>query len=213
MNRRRYLTVLGVTVAGAGLAAGCIGEDGAPAGDGSATPRPDTPMQMDDATDSATTGDTTATPPPIEVETPAPGECEAPERPDPSTYEGLPDPREYPDPPSAFDVETLTSYLEAYEGAYRYNARLADLVEDRACVKYFQTEVVGSTLWETDDGVVAEVVTTGSYTGATCPDARGTDATGTPTPHPHADFFEQSAHFLVTERFLVRKGTVVECWE
>jgi hypothetical protein len=217
MERRRYLSVLGSTVAGVGLAAGCIGEGGAPAAGGSTAPGSDTPTQTDDTPDSTTTdGTPTETPPPIDVETPAPGECEAPERPYPETYEGLPDPREYPDPPSAFDVETLRSYLEAYEGAYRYNARLADLAEDDACVEYFETEVTGSTLWDTDDGVVAEVLTTGSFTGETCPPATdtgtGTD-TETGTPLPHGDYFTQPAHFLVTERFLVREGTVVECWE
>jgi len=212
MNRRTYLSVLGTTVAG--LAAGCLGESRGPADDGSATPRPDTPTQMDGTTDPATDGTANPTPPPVDVETPAPGECEAPERPKPETYEGLPDTREYPDPPGEFDRETVQSFLEAYENAYRYNARLADLVEDDACVEYFETEVVGSTVWETEDGFVGDVVTTGSYTGETCPRKTGTGTrTGTPTPHPHADFFEQSAIYLVTERLLVCEGSVVECWE
>lgn len=229
MNRRRYLSTFGAALAGA--VTGCLDDSSGTPGDGGSTGDPSgTAPQSGTPTGSASTdsggtgtggtptplthtaGTQTKTPPPIEVETPEPGQCEAIERPYPSTYEGLPDPREYPDPPGGFDRETLTPYLEAYEGTYRYNARLADLVEDDACVEYFETEVTGSTLWETDDGIVAEVLTTGSYTGATCPDARGTGATGTPTPHPHADFFEQAAHFLVTERFLVREGTVVECW-
>ena len=214
MNRRSYLSVLGTTVAG--LAAGCLGDSGTPADGGGTAPGSETPTQADGTTDSTATDGTTATPPPIDVETPATGECEAPERPRPETYEGLPDPREYPDPPSAFDVETLRPYLEAYEGAYRYNVRLADLAEDDACVEYFETEVTGSTLWETDDGVVAEVLTTGSFTGETCPrttDAGTGTATETGTPLPHGDYFTQAAHFLVTERFLVREGAVVECWE
>jgi hypothetical protein len=212
MDRRRYLTVVGVTVAG--LAAGCLGEGGTPAGGGSATPRPDTPTRMDGATDSTTDGTTDPTPPPVDVETPAPGECDAPDRPDPETYDGLPSVREYPGPPGEFDRETVQSFLEAYENAYRYNARLADLVEDGACVEYFETEVVGSTVWETEAGVVGDVVTSGSYTGETCPreTVAGT-STDTPTPHPHADFFEQSAIYLVTERLLVCEGSVVECWE
>ncbi|MEF8853177.1 MAG: hypothetical protein V5A28_12300, partial [Haloarculaceae archaeon] len=109
-----------------------------------------------------------------------------------------------------FDPETLRAYLESYESAYRYHARLADLAEEGGCVEYLDTEVTESKVWETDDGVVAEVFTTGSYTGTTCPT---TGATDTETPLPHADFFEQAAHFLVTERFLVREGVVVECWE
>lgn len=228
MNRRTCLSVLGTTVAG--LAAGCLDESAAPAdgetpadGDGTAPASGTAPGTGTEPGTDATPGSSpasgtpTATPPEIDLETPAPGECTAPERPKPETYEGLPDAREYPDPLDAFDRETVQSFLEAYEGAYRYNARLADLVEDDACVEYFETEVVGSTVWETDDGVVGDVVTTGSYTGETCPRETSTGThtgtrTETGTPLPHADFFEQSATYLVTERFLVREGGVVECW-
>jgi hypothetical protein len=222
VNRRHYLASLGVAV---GLG-GCL-SDGAdtgtatpdedpgtgpgseaspsttPATDGPPSPTP-TPLSSD------TQGTPNPTPPPIDVETPAPGECEAPPRPKPETGEGLPEPRDYPDPPEGIELETVKSYLEAYENAYRYNYRLADLAEDGACVEYFETEVTGSTVWQTDRGIVAEVLTTGSYTGTACSDPTGTDS---PTPLPHADFFTQPAYYLVTEEFLVVDGTVVECWE
>jgi len=219
VNRRRYLASLGVAV---GLG-GCLSDgadtgtatpDGDPGtGPGAETSPSPTPTVETGGTptplSSDTQGTASATPPPIDVETPAPGECEAPPRPKPETGEGLPDPRDYPDPPDQFDPETIRSYLEAYEGAYRYNYRLADLAEDNACVEYFETEVTGSTVWQTDRGIVAEVLTTGSFTGTTCSDTTGTD---TPTPLPHADYFTQPAYYLVTDRFLILDGTVVECW-
>lgn len=209
MNRRSYLSLVGAAVTAA--AAGCLGDDtGTPADGGStASPsrtatRPETASESSAATYTATT-----TPPPIEVETPAPGECEAPPRPDPSTGEGLPNPRDYPDPPDRIEPDPVRSFLEAYEAAYRYNERLADLAEDGACVEYLETSVEGSTVWRTERGIVGEVATTGSFTGTTCPDATGTD---TATPLPHGDYFTQTARYLVTDRFLVREGGVVECW-
>jgi hypothetical protein len=219
--------MLGATVAGA--VTGCLEDStGTPADRGSATPGSGTALQSatpdgptpTDTGGTATTGTPTAgtntagtqtaTPPSIDIETPEPGECETPPRPDPSTGEGLPDPRSYPDPPDRIEPAPVRSYLEAYEGAYRYNERLADLAEDDACVEYFETYVEGSTVWRTDRGIVGKVVTRGSYTGTTCSETSGTD---TATPPPHADFFSQPAHYLVTDRFLVLAGTVVECWE
>jgi len=227
VNRRRYLSILGATVAGA--VTGCLDDSAGTPGDGGSTGNPSgtapqsaTPTGSastddggTDTTDTVTpgtqtTGTHTATPPPIDVETPAPGECEAASRPKPSTGEGLPDPREYPDPPDRIELDPVKSYLEAYEGAYRYNYRLADLAEDGACVEDFETYVEGSTVWQTERGIVGEVVTWGSYTGTTCSRTSGTD---TGTPLPHADFFSQPAYYLVTDRFLVLDGTVVECWE
>lgn len=204
MNRRRYLSVVGAAVGTA--VAGCLGSSPESSSGGTAPDESPTPTESP-----AGPGTThTSTVPPVGIETPAPGECSAPDPPDPSTGEGLPDPREYPDSPERFDPERVRPFVEAYEGAYRYNERLADLAGEGACVEDFETEVTGSTLRETDDGVVAEVVTTGSFTGETCPDATGTD---TATPLPHADFFTQAAVFLVTDRFLVREDRVVECWE
>lgn len=214
--------MLGATVAGA--ATGCLDDStGTPADGGSATsgsgtaPQSETPSGSSPADTAGTatpgtptSGTHTATPPTIDVETPVPGECEAPPRPNPSTGEGLPDSKEYPDPPDRIEPDPVKSYLEAYEGAYRYNERLADLAEDDACVEYFETYVEGSSVWRTERGIVGEVITRGSYTGTTCSETSGTD---TATPLPHADFFSQPAHYLVTDRFLVLEGTVVECWE
>jgi len=221
VNRRRYLSTFGAALAGP--VTGCLDDSNGTPGDGGSTggpsgtaPQPETPTGSASTDDEgtatsgpATAGTDTATPPPIDVETPAPGECEAPPRPNPSTGEGLPDARAYPDPPDEIEPGPIRSYLEAYEGAYRYNLRLADLAEDDACVEYFETYVTGSTVWQTERGIVGEVLTTGSFTGTTCSDSSGTD---TATPLPHADYFTQAAHYLVTERLLVVDGTVVECW-
>lgn len=225
MNRRSYLSVFGAAVAGA--VTGCLDDSTGPAAGESTAPRSGTAPQSDTVdpgsapTDTAgtagtagtaTAGTHTTTPPSIDVETPAAGDCDASSRPNPSTGDGLPDPREYPDPPDRIEPEPVESFLVAYEGAYLYNRRLADLAADDACVEYLDTSVEGSTVRRTDDGIVGEVVTRGSFTGTTCPRGSGTD-TDTGTPLPHGDYFTQTATYLVTDRFLVRDATVVECWE
>lgn len=217
MKRRELLSTLGT--AGLVAATGCLADDD-PAGEDAdgATPSPSeagpstpatTPPESTSPTPSGSSPTPTESLTPPDVETPAPGECEAAAPPDPSPGEGLPDPQPYPDRPDAIDAETVGSFVEAYEGAYRYNQVLADLTADGACVKNLDAPVTDRTVASTADGVVGEVTTRGSYTGTTCSDETGTD---TSTPLPHADLAFRTARYYVTDRFVMREGVVVECW-
>ncbi|WP_436925123.1 hypothetical protein [Halosimplex amylolyticum] len=201
MDRRSCLALVG-TVASAGVI-GCLSDDGesTPAGTASG-PRSDT------ATATGTPPTETATVP--DVETPAPGECEAVAPPRPSTGDGLPDPRAYPEKPAAIEKSSAKTFVEEYEAAYRYNRRLADLAADGECLKYLDASVTESAVAAVENGFSGEVTTRASYTGAPCPGSTGTD---TPTPLPHADLAHESAEYYLTDRFLFRNGTVVECWD
>lgn len=204
MNRREYLSLFGA----AGVAAGCLGDGtGMPADSGSTAPRSETRTGSAPATHTATS--TPALAPP-DAETPAPGECDAPSPPQPSTGDGLPDARSYPERPARIEVAPVKTFVEEFEAAYLYNRRLAEVAAEDNCLEYLDTFVTESTVRRVEGGVVAEVVTRGSYTGMPCPGTTGTD---TATPLPHADFFSQSARYYVTDRFTVRNGAVVECRE
>lgn len=197
-SRRRVLAICAGT-AGSVLA-GCLSNssDSTPAERSS-------PSQ----TASPAAGSSTPTVPAPDVTTPAPGECEAASRPHPETADGLPDPKPYPDKPAAIEKAPVRAFLEAYETAYRYNRRLAEITSTGNCLRYLDMSVDESTVTSVENGVTGEVVTRGSFTGGTCP---GTTATETPTPLPHADLAFESAQYYVTERFLLRNGVTVECW-
>jgi hypothetical protein len=160
----------------------------------------------DDTTDAETGTTTTAT---AGVSTPEPGECSAASPPDPSTVDGLPAPRDYPDRPSTVDEATVRSFVEAYETAYRYNSRLAAVAADGDCLGNLEVRATDVTADAVGEGVEATVTTRGSFTGTNCPEVTGSD---TPTPLPHVDFGAETARYYVTDRFAVRERTVVECW-
>lgn len=218
MDRRTCLRLVGA--AGAMGLTGCLSEEGESADTAppEASPTPEDPSTADPASGSPTastpngketgTGVRTATPLPRPASTPAPGECDATAPPKPSTGEGLPDPREYPGRPTEITTAAVGPFLEAYESAHRFNRILADLGAD--CVEYVDVSSYGSTATAAEGGVTATVETRGSYTGTTCTTVTGTD---TPTPLPHADLAIESARYYVTDRFLLREGVVVECWD
>lgn len=185
MKRRTYLSA--VASAGVGLLGGCQATDGGtPAGGTPSTPG-------------------TGSPSPVPLQTPAPGQCAATTPPAPFTGEGLPVLRSYPSKPDLADPSAVRTFLEEYEAAYLYNARLAELAADGHCVEYLDTFVTDSTLTDVDGGFAGAVTTRGSYTGATCPGESG-------TPLPHRDFGYRTAHYRVTERFLQRGNLVLACW-
>lgn len=219
MDRRSYLALLGSL--GATGVVGCLSSDGGATPVDSRTPiRSSTERTVGSSTSetagsskSETTGSstpsrTTGTVP--DVSTPPPGECTATSPPLPSTGEGLPDPRPYPERPGEIAPAPVTTFVESYEGAYRFNEILADVAASGHCLNELEATVTGSTVTATANGVVGEVTTRSSYTGGTCPGTAGTD---TATPLPHADFFSRTAQYYVTERFLLRDGVVLECWE
>jgi hypothetical protein len=92
----------------AGIAlAGCTS-----GGESSSTPFP---------TDSVTATRTRTARP---FEMPAPDECDALERPQPTPLAGY-EPREYPTYPETLDADTAESFAAGFEEAYRYNRYLA----------------------------------------------------------------------------------------
>lgn len=227
MDRRTYLRLLGLGSVTA--AAGCLGgEESAPGT--TATDKPTRTPERDVPTDSPATAaqdgestdtdavatetdatadadDTTATPP--DVTTPVPGECEAEAPPSPDPPEGFPEPRDYPETPESMTVDDVRPFLQAYERAHRYNRVLADLIEDVDCLESIEVWGMGSTVAQTADGVTGTVSTQAAYTEEACRTVTGTD---TPTPMPHGDLYVEDAQYYVTDRFLIREGTVLECW-
>jgi hypothetical protein len=139
------------------------------------------------------------------------GECSATAPPQPDPGVGLPESRSYPKGPPEFTEPAITEFVEKYEWAFKYNARLADFIADGNCLKYLEIYVVDdeTTVRETDRGFEAEVTTQGSYTGTTCQTETGTDTT---TGIPHADLPKMPSQYRVTERVLARKGTIYQCW-
>lgn len=137
--------------------------------------------------------------------------CSATAPPQPTSGEGLPDSRSYPQGPPAFTEDAVTEFLKQYERAFKYNAMLADFVADEQCLRYLELYVVDSetTVRETDQGYEAEVTTQGSYTGTTCP---GESGTATATGVPHVDLAKMPAQYCVTRRALTREETVYQCW-
>jgi len=207
MKRRTCLALL----AGVGTTgfAGCLSGSEDPAtADPSATDRPDTTTPTTTETPSETPASPTNSGP--DVSTPLPGECDSVEPPSPSTGEGLPDPMQYPDQPDATERDHVESFIEAYEVAYRFNQRLAALAAAGDCVSYLDMSASELTVSAVENGFTGSVTTRGSFTGTSCPDVSGTD---TPTPLPHADLTFKTVEYYVTDRFVIRNGTVVECWE
>lgn len=206
MNRRTCLALL-AGVGTTGLA-GCLsGSEGSATSQPTETDEHGTTAQSTADTASASPTSPTDTGP--DVSTPAPGECDSVEPPSPSTGEGLPDPKQYPERPELIERDAVTSFIEAYEVAYRFNQRLAALAADGACVSYLDMSASELTVADIENGFTGSVTTRGSYTGTSCPAATGTD---TPTPLPHVDLAFKTAEYSVTDRFVIRNGTVVECW-
>lgn len=187
-SRRILLQTAGAALAGL---AGCLDATG-----------------LDTATESPTDSPRPTSPPP-NVRTPPSGECSAHDLPKPETHEGLPAPKAYPDGPPSMDSETVRSFLKSYEKAAAFNGVLAHLAEEGDCVETLYVHASEVTLRRAGPGYEATVKWGGYYTGTNCPGVGGTD---TPTPPPHADLWDESRYY-VTERFLLREGTTVECWE
>lgn len=210
MKRRRYLGLLGAGVVGT---SGCLDTPAETdsAATGTTTARQsETASTTESPTASNTPGPSTAPVSGPDVTTPVPGECEAEPVPQPSTEPGLPDPREYPETPREFDEPTVRAFLETYEATYRYNRRLAEIAADGNCLSHLEMYTTDSQVTTVEGGLIGEVTTRGSFTGATCPGTTGTD---TPTPLPHADLAHETARYYVTERFLVRDREIVACWK
>jgi len=195
VDRRTCLRLLGAASA-LGLA-GCLSE-------GSENADTEPPAALSTPANSGET--TTGTP----ASRPALGGCDATDPPSPSTGDGLPDPREYPEQPTEMTAETVQPFLEAYESAHRFNRELAALAADGDCVEYLDASTYESTVTAVGSEITGSVETRASYTGGTCTTVTGTE---TPTPLPHADLAIESARYRVSDRFLLRKGVVVECWE
>ena len=104
----------------------------------------------------------------------------------------------------------VRTFVEEYEAAYRYNRELARVASTGNCLEYLDASSTESTVVSVENGVAGEVVTRASFTGRTCPRTTGTD---TRTPLPHADLAAESARYYVTDRFLLRNGVVLECWD
>lgn len=139
------------------------------------------------------------------------GQCPPTAPPDPVTGNGLPDPRPYPDGPPELTDETVASFVERYERAFRYNAMLAGFQAEGTCLKYLELYVVDdeTSIAQRDGHYEVTVTVQGSYTGAPCATESGTD---TPTPAPHADLPQMPANYRVDGRALLREETTYECW-
>lgn len=200
MDRRTYLTFLGSV--GITSTAGCLSNNYvSPA----AEPSPKAQTQTTSSSEIPPTTDSSPN-----ISTPAPGECEAETVPQPSPSDGLPDSKSYPEKPTEIDPVPVEIFLAKYETAYRFNRRLAEIASAGNCLSYLDMSVTESTVTRVSNGVTGEIVTRGSFTGTTCPETTGTD---TPTPLPHADLAPEAARYYVTERFLLRNGITVECWD
>jgi hypothetical protein len=134
--------------------------------------------------------------------------CEASPPPKPSTGEGLPDSRSYPENPATFEREAVTNFLETFEVSFRFNQRLGDLAAQGTCVKYLDMFATESRVRRDGNGFSATVTTRGSYTTEGCPNRTAT-ATATPI---HADLAFRDADYHVTPRSLERDNVVLECW-
>lgn len=209
MDRRTCLAALGSGLIG--VLAGCAADAPGGAADGSSSSTsPPTDPQSSSSPSSPSSSSPSSGPAVTPPEsTPAPDECRAGPLPRPSTDEGLPEPRAYPNGPPDLTESAVGTFLDSFEAAYRYNRRLAEVAETGNCLRNLDVYVAESTVWRVEDGFTAEVVTRGSSTGATCPDTTGTD---TPTPLPHADFAPEAARYYLTGRFLLRNDIAVTCW-
>lgn len=189
VSRRSALRAAGAALAGL---AGCL--EGSPDEGADPSPSPET-----------TTPPATAFP---DVETPAPGECSATAPPYPDTGERLPEPRPYPDGPPTMTADGVRSFLDAYESAYLHNDKLREVDAEGRCLSYLDVSVDGVELRATAGGYAATVSWFRGFQATRCATPTGTD---TPTPGPHADLWGDT-RYVVTERFLLRNGAVVECW-
>jgi hypothetical protein len=136
------------------------------------------------------------------------GTCDATPPLAPTTSAGLPDARTYPERPSTLEEAAVTSFLETYEAAYRYNQLLAELAADGTCVRYLEAYATESQVDQGENAFTGTVSTRGSYTTEGCPDRTAAE-TATPI---HADLAVETAEYRVTERHVERDDVVVACW-
>lgn len=201
-SRRRILHAAGVGLAGL---AGCLDTD--PGGDDSSPRDRESPESASPS--DPPPSETPVTDSPGPVKTPPPGECAATDPPMPDTGEHLRDPRSYPEGPPEMTADAVTSFLEAYQTAHATNELLAELAVEGRCLDYLDVAVDGfPRVQQTDAGFDVTVAWFRGYRTTRCETPTGTD---TPSPAPHADYWGET-RYVVTDRFLVRAGTTLECW-
>jgi len=187
---RRRLLRLGVLGLGSALA-GCSG-----AGSG------DSPNTDDGSTGNTTSPGPTATDtatPPFAGETPAPGECDAVDRPTPTpTAEGL-EPMAYPDYPDSLTAEAAESFVDAYERAHRHNEFLADEFVRGTDEVTIEGGVPTGMVTEYENGYVV------GFDGTMYTSDNRQPETSTATQAP-AGNFPVGAWYYLTDRFALRNG-------
>lgn len=240
MRRRRLLGLTAAVIPLGGCATwrGNGGRTGTPApvtadqspdasigGNSAAGPTPSDAGLTNESTD--TLDPETPTAAPIAIDTPARGDCDSvdPPNPDPEAITGElaghATPWSYPDKPT-MTAGAVRSFVETYEATYRFNAVLAgrqDGVPDG--ISRLDTWLRGSTVRAVATGFLVVVYVTLNYG-----DDASEPGTGSPAPTGHQP---TSATYYLTDRFCMRDGgypalgttdhpprlhggQVLECW-
>lgn len=199
MSEYSRRAVLGATAAIGSSLAGCTGM------------RSSTPPESSATSSSSKSPSATTSPPPSSPvpETPQPGQCEPTHPPAPDTAPERPDPKPYPDRPERLTIQTVTTFLAAYEEAYQFNTEVVWLQENDACVADIGADVgKGQTdVWAARNGYQARVRWASWIHGGPCPTTR----TKTVSPAPRSYRTGETAYYI-TDKYLIRNGTVTECW-